>query len=253
MASALSKKAIVIDDEPSARKNLINILSMVCPHVEVVQQADSVKSARAMLDSMQVELVFLDIDLGDGNAFDLLDQIKEKNFDLIFVTGRNDFGIKAFQYSALDYVLKPIDPENLKRAVAKSSRNLEQFIDQRFQLLFENYRHQRFQKIALPFQDGVEIVATSNIEYCEAKDNYCQIVLDAPDKQKSLLVSRNIGQMEELMPGFFYRTHKSFLINLHKIERVLKIDGGYVVMESKAEIPIARRRKEHFYERLAQL
>jgi len=245
------KTAIIIDDEQNARKNLRSILGMVCPDVNIIGEADGVGKGVVLFDSVDCDIVFLDIELQDGLGFDFLDKIVLGKTEVIFVTGRNEYAIKAFEYSALDYVLKPIGPDQLVRAVQKSKLELTSYIDERFNLLLENYKNQSYQKIALTTQDAIEIVATDQILYCEAADNYTFVA--KKDGDQKLLVSKNIGQMEKLLPAYFFRPHKSYLINLNEIKRVLKTDGGFIVMENEIQIPIARRRKDQFLEKISNL
>lgn len=247
----IQKTAIIIDDEAEARENLKWQLKNFCPDVTLVGEAGSVAAAVNLLQKVSCDLIFLDIELSDGSGFDLLSKVRPLLAEVVFVTGYDQYAIKAFQYSAIGYIMKPPDPEILAATVAKVQPKIENFIDARINLLLENYQQKKIKKIALPNQGGIEIIATNEILYFEASENYSYVTLDT--QQKKLLVSKNIGELDKMLPENFYRAHKSFLVNIDHIKRFTKNEGNFVYMSNQQEIPVARRRKDQLIELLGHL
>lgn len=242
-------KTLLVDDEIGARESLKQLLQMHCPSIEILGQASNVAEANAIIKENEIDLIFLDVEMPDGTGFDLLEQVSEKNFDVIFVSGFEKFAIRAFEFSAIDYLLKPIDTDLLIKAVSKISQSPNQYVDQRVKLLLNHYFEKDTSKIALPYSEGLEFVEPKDIIRLEASDAYTMVYLENR-KSESFLVSKSISQIEKLLPEHFFRTHKSHVINLKKVKRFQRTDGGIIFMENETQIPLARRRKEDFIKRI---
>jgi two-component system LytT family response regulator len=244
-------KTLIIEDEQKSREMLAGMIEKNCPELVVTGLASNVKEGVEMVRALKPELVFLDISMPDGSGFDLLEQVQGHKFDLIFATASDAHAIKAIKYSACDYLLKPIDVDELKvsvgRVVSKrqNTPNMEnlQFLIQHLRKADEN-----FQKITLPTGNAYEIVNIKDIIRCEADGSYTTFYLT--DKRK-LLISAGLKHYEELLPeSEFIRVHHHHLINMNHVVRFLKEDGGYAVMTDGSRIEISRRKKETFMERL---
>jgi two-component system, LytTR family, response regulator len=244
-------KTIIIEDEQKSRDVLAAIIERNCPELSIVGLANNIKEGVEQIKSLKPDLVFLDISMPDGTGFDLLEQVHGYKFELIFATASDQHAIRAIKYSACDYLLKPIDAEELKLAVAKVIRkknavpNMEnlQFLIQQLKRADEN-----FQKITLPTGNAYEIVNVKDIIRCEADGSYTNFYLS--DKRK-LMISAGLKHYEELLPEIdFIRVHHHHLINMNHVVRFLKEDGGYAVMTDGSKIEISRRKKETFMERL---
>ncbi len=239
-------KAIIVDDEELARKNLEFLLKDFCPQVEVVHLANSANAARQYLKDHSVDVMFLDIEMPNGSGFDLLESLPDIDFKIIFITAYHEYALKAFKYSAVDYILKPIDPEELEKAVNKASKSGSADSKEKIDLLIENMgkKGESLNKIALPSMEGLQFVNLEEIIYCESEDNYTQFFLT---NGKKIMVSKTIKHFEELLDeNKFFRVHRSNIINLEYIDRYVKGEGGYVVMKQGARVPVSRRRKEAF-------
>ncbi len=244
-------RTIIVEDEQKSREMLAGLIEKGCPQLSVVGLARDVKEGVEMIRQQKPELVFLDISMPDGSGFDLLEQVHGQKFELIFATASDAHAIKAIKYSACDYLLKPIDIDELKIAVDRvvskrqNTPNMDnlQFLIQHLRKADENY-----QKITLPTGNAYEIVNIKDIIRCEADGSYTTFYLN--DKRK-LLISAGLKHYEELLPeSEFIRVHHHHLINMNHVVRFLKEDGGYAVMSDGSRIEISRRKKETFMERL---
>ena len=244
-------KTIIVDDEKGGRESLKKLLERHCPEIEVIATAANINVAREKITALQPDLVFLDIEMPGGSGFDLLEQLSDKSFSVIFITAYDQFAIKAIRFSAIDYLLKPVDPEELKNAVSAfvlKHKAKDESIDDRIKVLMENMQPGNSnKKIALPEQDGLVFVYIKDIIRCYSEGSYTRIIL----KDKKILVSRTIGELDELLTGSderFFRVHRSHLINLSHIKRYVKGDGGYAVMDDGSEVEISRRKRNEFIE-----
>jgi two-component system, LytTR family, response regulator len=244
-------KTVIIEDEQKSRDMLAAIIQKNCPELDVIGLAKNVTEGVELIKNQKPELVFLDISMPDGSGFDLLEQVVGSKFELIFATASDQHAIRAIKYSACDYLLKPIDIDELKMAVNKVVQkknaipNMEnlQFLIQHLKRADEN-----FQKITLPTGNAYEIVNVKDIIRCEADGSYTTFYLN--DKRK-LMVSAGLKHYEELLPeAEFIRVHHHHLINMNHVVRFLKEDGGYAVMSDGTKIEISRRKKETFMEKL---
>jgi two-component system LytT family response regulator len=219
-------RAVVVDDIQKFRKNLIQDLADYCPDIEVVGEADGVISAAKKINTLKPDVVFLDIQINDGTAFDLLSVLGEIKFKIIFTTASDEFAIKAFKISAIDYLLKPIEIDELKCAVAKLKRGNED----NYELLQSNIKEENKsnKRLALHSQDKIEIIEIGNIIRCESNVNYTQFFFKDGTK---MLVTKTLKEYDKMLTEFgFYRVHQSHLVNIDYIKEYVKIDGASYVL-----------------------
>lgn len=240
-------QVLLIDDEPSARQVIRTYLNEFCPKFQLVGEAGNVQDAIRLVRERRPGLLFLDIHMADGEGFDLLDKFDQPDFHVIFTTAHDEFALRAFRYSAVDYLLKPIGPDEFLRAVDKALRLRERPDFQHFLSLMQQPRQAAaFQKIALPSLEGITLVKLSNIVRLEANGGYTNFFMASGEH---CLITRSIGEFEEILPqGSFFRVHVSHLVNLDFVKKFLREDGGYLLLEDNSKVPIARRRKDEFME-----
>jgi two-component system LytT family response regulator len=245
-------KTIIVEDEQKSREMLAAIIQKNCPELQIVALAKDVNEGVNMIKTHNPDLVFLDISMPDGSGFDLLEKVGNQKFELIFATASDAHAIRAIKYSACDYLLKPIDIDELKTAVEKavSKRKAAPPTMENLQFLIQQLKRadDNFQKITLPTGNAFEIVNLKDIIRCEADTSYTIFYL--ADKRK-LMVSAGLKHYEELLPEQdFIRVHHHHLINMNHVLRFLKVDGGYAVMSDGSQIEISRRKKDAFLEKL---
>ncbi|WP_421873449.1 LytR/AlgR family response regulator transcription factor [Marinoscillum sp.] len=245
-------RAVIIDDEPSLRESTKTLLGIYCPEVTVVGEADGVKTAVELIRSSKPDLVFLDIEMRDGLGFDVLHVFPDRAFAVIFVTGHNEYAVKAFKISAIDYLLKPIDPEELERAVTKAQTNLHRSVSgMQIQTLAHQLNNRELTKIVLKDSEKVYLIDIAEIVRCESSDNYTRFFLT--DK-RSILVSTTLKEYEKLLDSqSFFRTHQSHLVNLRHIDHYDKREGGTLVMKDQSRLPVSVRKKEQLLKALEKL
>jgi two-component system LytT family response regulator len=237
-------RALVIDDEVNIRNMIIEIIKKYCNGTRVVGQAGSVQEGLSRIRDLNPDLVLLDIKMDDGTGFDLLEKLEKINFKVIFVTAYQEFALQAIKFSALDYILKPVDPEELISAIdAAGDLILEQ---QQIQIehLTDSIKsnHQDSKKILLKTSENIHLVKFSDIIYFEADSGYTRFYLS---DDRSIVVSKSLAEYEDFFKDFgFYRVHKSYIVNLQKILRFEKEDGGNLVMEEDHKVPVASRKKD---------
>jgi two-component system LytT family response regulator len=240
-------KAILVDDEQDSREILANYLSKYCQDVILLDKCDSVKTALASIDKHQPEIVFLDIEMPYGNGFDLLDQVKEVNFETIFVTAYDNYAIKALNQSAAYYLLKPIDIEELITAVEKIKiERINKDYIEHSKILIDNIRNQSVHpaKLMLPTLEGFEIVETNEILYCEADNNLTRFYLT--DGRK-LLICRTLKYFDDILGGHqFFRIHRSYLINIDYVIRYTKGKGGFITLKNQRQLEVSPKKKAQF-------
>lgn len=246
-------KAIIIDDEPDCVRLLSLQLKMYCPQVQVVGECTDSNEGYEQIMALQPDVVFLDIEMPFMNGFQLLEKITNINFSLIFVTAYDKFAVKAFRFSALDYLLKPIDGKDLKTAVEKAEhRHWPQ--TQQLTLLKQQLHGEGKilpDKIALPYQNGVTFAEIKNVIYCESDNNYTRI-FTIDDKQ--YMVAKTLGDIQEVLEERnFLRIHRQYLINLDHIKKYVRGEGNYVIMSNNQSIPVARNQKERLIEKFGWL
>ena len=245
--------AVLVDDEQGNRENLLRMLESYCPQIRISGICSSVLEARTVLAAAQPDILFLDICLGNDTGFNLLESLSDISFEVIFVTAYDRFAIQAIRFSALDYLLKPIDPEELTRAVDKAVQIvLRKQENKRMQNLLANARTvDKQKKIALSVADKIEFVEIGTIVRCESESNYTTFFLQSGEK---LIVSRTLKEFDDLLtPYNFLRVHQSHLINLDEIKSFIKTDGGYIRMKDGSSVSISRQRRNYVIEILKQL
>jgi two-component system LytT family response regulator len=240
-------RAIVIDDIDTIRKDNIAIIKANCPNVSIIGQADSVESGMAIIRQLAPDLVFLDVEMPDGTGFDLLQKLKPFHFKVIFITGYEDFAIRAFRFSAIDYLLKPLKAADLAEAVKKAEESLgNEVLELKLNNLFANLeRPKNLQKLVLKTLDKIYSVNIQDIVNCESDKNYTTFnFINGP----KLIVSTNLKEYDTMLsPYNFFRTHKSHLINMAYFDHFVKSDGGNkIVMKNKTSIPLSVRKKDEF-------
>jgi len=236
--------ALIIEDEKNARIALKSDLAAVCPEVQVVGEVEGVQSALQAIVDLEPELVFMDIQLKDGSGFDILNALDTIDFKLIFTTAYSEFAIRAFQFAAVDYLLKPIDIDRLAQAVKRvTEQEGGNGLEERIRLLLENQmgisRNRR--RITLPTHDGLHIIKVEEIVRIESESNYSNVFLEG---DKKILVARTLKEFENLLEDSgFCRVHQSHLVNLHQVDRYLNRDNGYLILSDGATVPISVRKK----------
>ncbi len=238
--------AIIIDDESKGRNALKQKLVEYCPQVALVGEADNGKDGLLLIQKHDPRIVFLDIEMPMMNGFEMLHHLPSKHFHLIFTTAYDQYAIKAIKYAAFDYLLKPIDIEELQLTIKKAEDQiLQNNTTERLETLAHNLagKHQ-LQKIAIPTMEGLLFFNLPDIVYLEGESNYSTLHFINHPK---LLASRTLRDFEELLPSeMFYRVHNSYIINLRYIKRYLKGDGGQIEMENGHFVDVSRRKKEEF-------
>ncbi|MDP4150097.1 MAG: LytTR family DNA-binding domain-containing protein [Bacteroidota bacterium] len=241
---------IIVDDEPKNVRVLTAMLAEFCPDTSVIGVAANAGEAEKIISKSQPDLVFLDVEMPYGNAFDLLDRLMPVNFEVVFVTAFNDYTLKAFKYSALDYLLKPVNIGELRAAVQKASEKLRlRNMNKQLHNLLANLKQPNAStyKLALPSMEGLVFVMTDKIMRCEASGGYTVFHMKEGEK---ILSAKNIKEYEEILPPLiFMRVHNSHIINLMCIKKYHKGRGGYIEMEDQALIEVASRRKTEFLNR----
>lgn len=250
--------AILIDDDKHLRKGMKSLLERYTSEIRIIGEAESVKTGIEALEKHRPQVVFLDIHLADGTGFDILEQLANTNGKInahvVFITAHEQYALKAFKFSALDFLLKPVDPEELQKTIVKIKEALEKNTSfEHIDLLLENIRRKvdNFKRIALSTSDGIHLFEISDIIRCESNDNYTQFFIK---NHKPLLISKTLKEYEELLADHgFERIHQSHLINLAYLKSYIKTDGGYVIMADNTNLPIAQRKKERLQELIKAL
>jgi two-component system, LytTR family, response regulator len=243
-------KAIIIDDEAHCRRTLEILLKEYCPDVHLLESCNSAMAGIAAIKKHMPDLVFLDIEMPHMNGFEMLDQLHGINAQIVFTTSYDQYAIKAFRVSALDYLLKPITKEDLIQTIDKLKRNFQHPVPQQLEVLFQKILQPSslVQKIALPTMEGLRMVEVSSIISCSSESNYTAFFLKKGEK---LVVSRTMKEMEEILLDYsFLRVHNSFLVNLNEIEKYMKGDGGYLLMSDGSTVGVSRNKKDDLLNRL---
>jgi two-component system LytT family response regulator len=227
-------KALIIDDEPSALRGLESILKLFCPGVQVIGFGTGVSDGLEQIKQLKPELVFLDIELGDGTGFDILQQVGNTNFSVIFVTAFDHYAIKALRVNAVDYLLKPVDPDELIAAVSK----VKQPAQTDYGNLLKTYQQDEFTKIGVPGSRETIYIELSDIIRMESSNNYTFIHCI---NSKPMLISKTIKSFEGLLPeGVFIRCHQRHIVNLNYVRSYVRNEGAHLVMNDDDKIPISR-------------
>jgi len=244
-------KTVIIDDEPHAREKMLLLLQKYCPDVTVVGTAKDATEGLSLITSQQPDLVFLDIEMPVLSGFDLLRQLDTINFEIVFATAHDQYAIKAIKFSALDYLVKPIDFEQLQQSVQKAMKRIsEKTSAVQYQVLKENLQQKNpvMEQLAIPAQTGMLFIKVADILYCEADSNYTHIFMANGQK---IVSSRTLKEYEELLKdNGFIRIHHSYLVNREYVKEYDRREGGQLVLKGGVSLTVSRRKKEEVMERL---
>ncbi|MBK8566452.1 MAG: response regulator transcription factor [Saprospiraceae bacterium] len=247
-------KAILIDDEPNARATLRQEIDLHCPEIQIISEAGSVAEGVAVLQRQPaIDLLFLDIQLTDGSGFDILEQVDYQVFKTIFTTAYSDYALKAIKFQPLDYLLKPIDAEELREAVNKALQTQQASFNQQMRQFIQQYKVATAtpERIALATADGIHLFSTKSIIRLASEGNYTTVYFE---NGKKLLLAKTLKDMEEsLAMHSFERIHKSHLVNLDHVQSYVNRFGGEVVMSDGSELPVAQRKKSTLLHRLGSI
>ncbi len=241
-------RTIIVDDEAHMRQSLEKLVKQYCPNVKIIAKADSVKTGVEVITKYHPDLILLDIKMDDGTGFDLLKQIDNIDFKVIFVTAYDQYALQAFKFSALDYLLKPVDVDDLVLAVNKAEDILMKEISTQLNTLEHNIQTEdkSKKKIVLKTFDNIHLVKIGDIIFCESDVNYTTFHLE---NGNNVTVSVNLKEYDDMLNDYgFFRVHKSFLINLSHIERFEKADGGNIILVNDHRVPVASRRRAQLLE-----
>jgi len=240
-------RTVVIEDEEHSRKMLMGMLRDSCRAINVVGSADSVTTGLTTIAEQRPELVFLDIELQSETSFEILEKLPEINFELVFTTAFDHYALKAIKFCAIDYLLKPIDLNDLRIAVAKAEKRLNrEYLNKNLEVLINNLKSgsQNNHRIALSTLEGLLFVNVRDIIYCESSGPYTKFIF----KQAAIIVtSKHLKEYEDLLSGYdFFRIHKSYLVNLQEIRKYIRGEGGHLIMSNGANLSVSKQRKEDF-------
>jgi two-component system LytT family response regulator len=242
--------ATIVDDEPLCCESLATLLERYCPAVKVLDICYSAFAALQSIREHPPQILFLDIEMPQMNGFELLEKLPEINFELIFTTSYDQYAIKAIQFSALDYLLKPIEREELQKAVQKVVQHLHHPLPQQIEILLQKLNHPAIalNKVAIPTMEGLQMIFIESVIGCKADSNYT--ILFLKDKQK-ITASRTLKEIEEMLEDYsFARVHHSSLVNLNEVEKYVKGEGGYLIMSDGSTVDVSRNRKEMLLKKL---
>ena len=242
-------RCVLIDDENNSLEMMEWLIKTYCPQVSIDAMCNSSEKGIEAIKKYKPDVVFLDIEMPHMNGFDMLEQFDKLFFDVVFCTAYDQFAIRAFKYSALNYLLKPVDPADLQETIRRLEEKKSSPSKEQIEMLLQNIRSNTkpvVQRIALTTNDGMIFVSTQDILYCEAESNYTYVVLKGG---KKVLVSKVLKDIDETLSGNdFCRIHNSYLININHIKKYVRGDGGYVIMENDVTISISRSRRHEFME-----
>lgn len=240
-------RCVIIDDEPKSRELIRSLIEEFVIDLHIAGEADSVASGVALIKDLEPDIVFLDIAMPDGSGFDMLELLDKRNFSVAFITAFHQYAVRAFEYAALYYLLKPIGLEDIEKVVVRFRQlKTDKFLKQKLETIRQNKKE--LLKIALPVSHGYEFIQVTDILRCEAASSYT--VVHTLDK-KEMVVSKSISSFEKLLPeNYFFRTHKKHLINLSYVKKYFRGKSPYVLMTNDSSVDVAYRRKDEFLERL---
>jgi len=244
-------KAVVIEDHPKISRELVELIERRCPAISITGTASTVVTAAKLVQEMNPDLLFLDIELPDGTGFDLLD-ILDHPVKVIFVTGSDAYAIRAFRYAAIDYLLKPVDPEELVAAVQRAESDAA--LDKERLAIYKSSvagGDSVPERIALHTADKIQFIEIANIIRCMADGNYTRFFLKG---NTSVLVAKTLKEYDKLLAGAdFLRVHQSHLVNMRHVREFIKTDGGYLVMDEGAKIPVSTRKKAEVLDKFGDI
>lgn len=238
-------QTVLIDDEINSLSSLEILLGEYCPEVNILEKCPTAQAGIQAINRLHPDLIFLDIEMPVLNGFDLLEQIKHLSLSVIFTTAYHHYAIKAIRYSALDYLLKPLDPKELIQAVHRYNHQNPRPVAEQFQFLIDklSQKEHTLKKIAIPNMEGFKLVSVEDIVRCEADDNYTHIFLKNKIK---ITASRTLKEIQLVLEEYdtFIRVHHSSLVNLNEISQYVRGEGGYVIMSDGSHIDVSRTKKE---------
>jgi two-component system LytT family response regulator len=243
--------AIIVDDEQDCCESLAILLERYCPEVKILDICYSAETAMRSIKEHSPRILFLDIEMPFQNGFEMLEQLGALDFEVIFTTSYDQYAIRAIRFSALDYLLKPIDREELQRAVQKVSQRTNPALPQQLEMLLQKLKNPSvpITKIAIPTMEGLQLLAADLIISCESQSNYTYLFLK--DKRK-ITSSRGLKEIEEILEDYpFARVHHSHLININEVEKYIRGDGGYLIMSDGSTINVSKSRKELLLKKLS--
>jgi len=246
-------RTLIIDDEFKIRTMVREILDMYCDNVEVVGEASGVVEGIEKVNMLQPDLILLDIKMDDGTGFEMLEALDNVNFRVIFITAYQEYALQAIKLSALDYILKPIDPEELINALKNAEKEIHLSQDTQLLHLKESLssNHQSEKKILLKTADSIHLMKLSDILYCEADGGYTRFF---GQNGNMVIVSNPLSSYDGLLTEYgFFRAHKSYLVNLDKVLRFEREDGGYIALDENHRVPVASRKKDQLIQLLEKL
>lgn len=249
-------RALIVDDEENSRISLQGKLNLFCPEIQEIDMAHDLQTALDAVTANNPDVIFLDVKLGTETGFDLLEKLQEENklnSEIVFTTAHDEYAIKAIKFSAIDYLLKPIDAEELVKAIRKIEEKKEYHPSYKLNVLLDNFRQASDspKKIVIPSSDGMHILRVSEIMRCESSSNYTQFFLNTG---KVLLASKTLKEFDNMLTDYnFERIHKSHLVNMNFVKKYVQSDGGYLIMDDGSQIPVANRKKEHLITLLKSL
>jgi len=242
--------ATIVDDEPYSCESLATLLERYCPDVKLLDVCHSGAAALKSIEEQKPQLLFLDIEMPHINGFELVEKLSDIDFELIFTTSYDQYAIKAFRFSALDYLLKPIDKDDLQKAVQKAVNSTNHVTPQQIKTLLQKINQPGItvNKIAIPTLEGLLMILVESIIHCEADRNYT--IIYTKNKQK-ITASKTLKEIEELLEDYpFTRVHHSHIVNLNEVEKYVKGEGGFLLMSNGNNIDVSRSRKEFLLKKL---
>ena len=247
-------KVLIVDDEENVREALSYIIRKFTTGYNLVDACGNIADCVKMINEVEPDIVLLDIEIGKENAFSLFNHFPKPKFKVIFITGHQQYAIKAFRFAAIDYLLKPIDPDLLENALNKA-RDLinNEGLSYKLDCLLQNLSttNRKSKKVVLKTSDKIHVVNLEDVMYCEASRSYTTFYL--ADKTH-ILVSNTLGEYEDLFADFdFIRIHQSYLLNINYIKRYDKVEGGKVILKDNTPLPISARKKESFLDALKNI
>ena len=243
--------ATIVDDEPDCCESMVMLLERYCPEVKVLDICYSAETAMQSIKEHEPQILFLHIEMPFMNGFELLEKLGNINFEFIFTTSYDQYAIKAIRFSALDYLLKPVDREELQKAVQKAAQRHQHPLSQQLDILLQKLKHPSVpvNKIAIPTMEGFQLVPAESIISCESDGNYTHLFLKG---KRKIIASRNLKEIEELLEDYpFIRIHHSHLVNINEVDKYIKGEGGYLIMSDDSSINVSRSRKELLLKKLS--
>jgi two-component system LytT family response regulator len=247
-------KAVIIDDEPAMQEINSRLLTEYFPEIELAGTANSIESGVNLIEKQNPDLVLLDIELSDGTGFQLLQKLHPYNFKVVFITGFDSFAIKAIKFSALDYILKPVNETEFQQAISRAVELIEKNENTQPQvnvLMDSMNKETNHKKLVLRTSDSMHIIDILEIYFCKSDNSYTTFYFESNEK---IMVSKSLKDYETLLSEHsFFRAHQRFLVNLNHVKKVDKTDGGFIIMKNKKEIPVSLRQMKKLVELLEKL